>query len=523
VYGQVETGYDYPEPRRGRVRPGTLASRLIIALILGACAGLAVMLGVRGFGTLITEAGGSCGTSSTGGSYGACPRGITPAIIITFVVGIWAVPAAIALLFRKGWPRRGVTALGVAGGLLAGQALFGIWHGSDLAVAWTAPFDSSDQLTTVGAWATGGSLVRVRVDEVVSYDAATGLQQWSVPIPGTDVACALSGLGAGTGAESGTGLILYGSDSSTCDHVMAIDLSTGRQLWASALPSPDDSAVEIIGQLAITGGTAVVLTDDGPMGLSVSSGARLWGPARPGECSVRQLAGSGSSLVALGSCFTGSGTETSYDVFSFSPATGKQVWDHRVSDSADAYSPRILSVSPLLIGEEAIGPRATSMVRVLGPDGTQLADFPVGGITLAGSPVALSFQPTDGFGSPDVVTGGMLIGVTAGSDGQDAIAAYRLSDGQRQWVVDTPDEVNDITVAGDSIVYVDESDPAYSLEKVSPATGKLTSLGFFSQGALESGDSGLYAIGGTYVIVNQHGDRQQNTPVAGIKVPAAKG
>jgi outer membrane protein assembly factor BamB len=522
VYGQVETGYDYPEPGRARVRPGRQASRLIIALIVGTLAGLAIMLQVKGWATLSSEAGGACGSGDNGVSYGACPRGITPALLISFLVGIPSVPAALVLLFRKGWARRGFLAIGVAGGLLAGQSLFGSWHGSDLTVAWTAPFDATDQLTTVGAWTSGGSLVRVRADEVTSYDAATGAQQWTLAVPGTDVACALSGLGAGTGAESGAGLILYGSDSTTCDHVMAVNLATGRQLWTSALPS-QDSGAEATGQLAITGGTAVVLTDDGPVGFSVSSGTRLWGPARPGNCSVHQLAGSGSSLAALAACYTGSNSGSSYDVFSLSPATGRPVWDHRVTEPSDAYSSRILSVSPLVISEEGSGPRGTTIVRVLGPDGTQVAEFHVDGIMLAGAPVALDVQPADGFGPPDFVADGMLVGVTTISGAQSAIVGYRLSDGQRQWVATTPDEVHDITISAGSAVVADESDPAYSLEKVDLASGKLRSFGFFPQGVLESGESGLYAAGGSYVIVNQHGDRTDQPPIAAIRVPATKG
>ena len=156
------------------MRPGKLARRLIIALIIGVLAGAAIMLQIKGWTTLGSEAGGACGTSDQGVSYGACPRGITPSLIISFLIGILAVPAAIAMLLRKGWIRRGLVAIGVAGGVLAGQSLFGIWHGTDLTIAWVAPDDSSSQLTTVGAWASGGSLIRVRVDEAVSYDAATG-------------------------------------------------------------------------------------------------------------------------------------------------------------------------------------------------------------------------------------------------------------------------------------------------------------------------------------------------------------
>jgi hypothetical protein len=86
VYRPAETGYDdIPERGRRHVRPGTpgrLALRLIAALIVGVAAGATIMLQVEGWGILGTEAGGACGQSH-GVSYGACPRGITPALTIS--------------------------------------------------------------------------------------------------------------------------------------------------------------------------------------------------------------------------------------------------------------------------------------------------------------------------------------------------------------------------------------------------------------------------------------------------------
>jgi hypothetical protein len=102
VYPRAEIGYDTRDHIPGRVRPGKLARRLIIALIIGVLAGMAIMLQIKGWTTLGSEAGGACGTSDQGVSYGACPRGVTPTLVISIFFGIVAVPAAIAMLFRKG-------------------------------------------------------------------------------------------------------------------------------------------------------------------------------------------------------------------------------------------------------------------------------------------------------------------------------------------------------------------------------------------------------------------------------------
>ena len=107
--------------------------------------------------------------------------------------------------------------------------------------------------------------------------------------------------------------------------------------------------------------------------------------------------------------------------------------------------------------------------------------------------------------------------------GSDAVVGYRLADGKRQWLADTPDEVHDVTVSGGNLVFVDESDPAYSLEEVGIATGALRSLGFFTEAILQTAQSGLFASGGDYLIVNQGSISSGEPPVAAIKAPAPQG
>jgi outer membrane protein assembly factor BamB len=512
VYSRAETGYDTPEIIPGRVRPGKLARRLVVALVVGILAGAAIMLQIRGWTTLGSEAGGACGTSDQGVSYGACPRGIAPTLIISIFVGLPFVPWAIALLWRRDWARRALVAIGIAGGVLAGQTLFGIWHGTDLAVAWVAPEDGSSQLTTVGAWASGGSLIRVRVDEAVSYNAATGATRWTLPMPGVDVACSVSG----TSSSAALGLITYGQDSTTCDHVMAVDLATGRQIWSDSVQNPYTGSAPT-GVLAVAAGTSIVLTDDGIAGVTAASGAQRWTLASPGGCTFQQLAASGSSVVALAAC------DGSYEVVSVDPVTGKAAWRHRVTEPSNSYQFQILSVSPLVINDDLTGPRGTSTVRVFGPGGAVTSDFSVSGIPLGGGTVALNTASYSGFGVPVAVADGMLVGVTDPNDGDDAVVGYRLSDGARRWLVGTPDEVNDVALSGHELVFVDESDPAYSLEEVDVATGTVRSLGYFTQGVLQSGQSGLYAFNADDLVVNTTGDSSGQPPVAAIKAPAAQG
>ena len=53
--------------------------------------------------------------------------------------------------------------------------------------------------------------------------------------------------------------------------------------------------------------------------------------------------------------------------------------------------------------------------------------------------------------------------------------------------------------------------------------GTLRSLGYFTQGILQSGDSGLYPVDGDYLVVNLNGDSSSQAPVAAIRAPASHG
>jgi hypothetical protein len=501
-----------------------------VALVVGALLGGVVMLQLKAGSALLSENALGCGIQSQRGSppNPPCSRGIDWARGWTIPVGgLTVLTAGLLLLIppTRRWflatgtagPALSAAVLvgGFAGGLVTGQALFSIWHGTDLSIAWTAPNDSSSDLTTVGAWVDDGSLVRVRVDQVVSYDGATGVPLWTLPIPGIDVACAASSDTSSDGAGT-IGLVLYGPDSKSCDHVMAVDLANGQQIWAAPVQSPG-SGYSAPGVLGVADGTAVVLTGETITGLDAGTGAKRW--TLTSRCGFQQLLASGSSAVALAAC-----QGASYDVVSIDPATGKAAWQDNVTEPSDDYQFQILSASPVVVSDLLPGPRSTTEVRVFGPGGAATATFPVSGIPDPGvsGPLTLDIAPTGGFGVPAVIADGALVGIARDDNGDSAVVSFALSSGERQWLVPLPDKVHDITAGGSAqrgqVMLVDESNPAYSLEEVGLATGKLRSLGYFRQAALESGGSALYAVGNDYLFVNLHGS-SDNPPVAAITAP----
>ena len=113
--------------------------------------------------------------------------------------------------------------------VFAAQALSGGLHAAALRVDWTAPYDAAGSPATEGVWTAGSSVIRVRADQVVSYQAATGRQQWTLAVPRGDVACAVS---AGTSSAT-VGFIGYGTAGGACDQLLAVDLGTGQQLWSN--------------------------------------------------------------------------------------------------------------------------------------------------------------------------------------------------------------------------------------------------------------------------------------------------
>jgi hypothetical protein len=208
--------------------------------IAGGATGAALMVTGRA-GALLISRGSYCyqGSDVPVPAFpdGPCMEGVQVTLGFAAAVAVVAGVLAVVLLVRGGWAARAVVVIALVPGTLAGQSLFPAWRGPQLAAAWTAPGDQVGRMSTAGTWTAGGSLIVIRADEdtghipaaqVISYDAATGRVQWTLPLPSGNVPCAISGT-----SGSAIGLLGYGQLWGVCDHVVAIDLRAGRQLWSS--------------------------------------------------------------------------------------------------------------------------------------------------------------------------------------------------------------------------------------------------------------------------------------------------
>ena len=368
------------------IRPGRFrAWQVAVVLVLAALAGAAILLQIRGWSAVEGESGSACASGSA-----VCPRGVVPVLVISFVVGLATIPFVIAAVVRRPKVNAVAAAVGLAAGVFAAQALSGGLHAAGLRVDWTAPYDAAGSPATEGVWTAGSSLIRVRADQVVSYQAATGRQQWTLAVPGGDVACAVS---AGTSSAT-VGLIGYGTAGGACDQLLAVDLGTGQQLWSKRVPA-SWKGDQGTGFVAVGGDTAVAVTAGAVLGYDQRTGAPRWTALTPPGCSDQTLAGAQQSVVVLAAC------GRTFDVIDLDPASGKQLWRTPVPGQAPGYHFAILSADPAVVAD--VSPGQPEQVLAFGATGHLTSTIPVGD---------LDTNYYQGFGPQVAVSGGLLIGVT---------------------------------------------------------------------------------------------------------------
>src|SRR5579872_129518 len=80
-------------------RPGRFrAWQVAFVLVLGVLAGAAILLQIRGWSAVEGQSGDACASGSA-----VCPHGVVPVLVISFVVGLAAIPFLIWAVAR--WPK----------------------------------------------------------------------------------------------------------------------------------------------------------------------------------------------------------------------------------------------------------------------------------------------------------------------------------------------------------------------------------------------------------------------------------
>ena len=464
------------------------ARQVAVVVVLAVLAGAAILLQIRGWSAVQGKSGSACASGSP-----VCPHGVVPVLVISFVAGLAAIPFLIWTVARGPKLLAGVTVAGLAAGVFAAQALTGWMHVSELRVDWTAPYDAAGSPATEGVWTAGNSVIRVRADQVVSYQAATGRRQWTLAVPGGDVACAVS---ADTSAAT-VGLVGYGTAGGVCDQVLAVDLGSGRQLWSKQVPA-SWKGDQGTGFVAAGGGTAVAVTAGAALGYDQRTGASRWTTMTPPGCSDQTVAAAQKSVVVLAAC------GTSFAVIDLDPATGRQLWRTPVPGQAPGYQFAILSADPVVVDD--VSPGQPQHVLAFGPTGHLQSTIPVGD---------LDTSYYQGFGPQVAVSGGLLVGVTRPGGGHPGIVAYRLSDGGRQWLTPMADNVLSLQQEDGQLLVIGQSQPSLALESISLPSGSPHTIGFIPANLVDTGGDSVYTAGAHYVVVNLTG-RAPVPPAAAV-------
>ncbi|WP_344660810.1 PQQ-binding-like beta-propeller repeat protein [Catenulispora subtropica] len=492
-------------------------------LLAGVLVDWAVLFHVLGWSALAREAGGRCGSGGIG--LRPCPRGMAPVLLLAFLwtfAGIGTLGAAAAFA-GKAWRRRrllscSVFAAGVVLGTAPGLAGYhwlrtGEWKVSaagpkqppapaTLHKLWAAPADRPSTVRSEGHWTTAdGAVVRVRTDRATAFDAATGAVRWTFPFPGEDALCSMS-----RDVADGVGLLSYALDGEKCAGVVAVDTTTGKELWHTDRVTDDEATGSgvTIDVLSAAPGVAVLAENADLKGLDLRTGHPLWQtPIDSGCVATGTLAAKTATLVGI-DC-----GDAGRRVLSLNTTTGKQLWQANPPFSGKwKTGPEFLSADPAVVRLDEIGSRGQDVIVSYDATGKQRAAISVSGPDedVADTVLQAAVSP------PFVVSADTLVvPVTVpGAASAGRISGYSLATGQRLWTVDP--RAGSTRTGSESVFGVAPDGGAVAvatgkrLLRLDVTTGKV--LGSYLNATTSMSpwpDDALAAVGGHYVYLSEDG------------------
>lgn len=330
----------------------------------------------------------------------------------------------------------------LAGGGVAVWAAFnakgggGGGGGTGLHVAWSqhAPSGLPDTDETLGSWVSGDT-VAVATDSAISaYALADGKPQWTwKPASGNKI-CALSPTVSG-----GIGTVASGPDGATCTSLQAVDLGTGKSVWAHAaslVPSGGDTDNEFPAPFV---GADTAYAVDSSLNLDafdLTTGAARWTSGDVSkyagdDCMVDGAAEVGGSVYAGGDCDSGT------FLYGFGPGSGKVTsriaLPHSCSDPAQLKYTWAAGQDVLVDCTNTDGDDTSADFLIIAPS--------TGKITPVSLP-SRKMDPLDGSSAQAVpfdfaVSGDTLYVETLSGDNEEGtdevLNALSLSTGAKQW------------------------------------------------------------------------------------------
>ncbi|MER7791157.1 PQQ-binding-like beta-propeller repeat protein [Streptomyces sp. NPDC097640] len=487
-----------------------------VALVLaGVLVSWAVVFHWLGWSALSSESNGACG-----GRHGPCPEGLPPVLILAFVftfAGVVAMSFAVGAnsgALTRPWMVSLVVA-GLAGGVWTGVLGYEWLRGPHLDVAWEAPRDRPSSARAVGEWMPGPStLIRARNDGLFAYDTSDGTRRWTVPAPERRSVCAMSRT-----TPSSIGLVGLGRYEKPCDTVVAVDLSSGRELWTKKINADDSVTRPTDARLVGAGDTAVVLEEKAVVGLGLRDGAPRWRSPLDRNCQALAVDATPERALVMEQCTGTDGDNTKMRLSALDPRSGERQWRSTLPTESRWEKVFMLSADPIVVYVKEDDDRGTDAVISFDDKGRREAVIP-----RLGQEDDLNFEVTQyGYSEPfdarpvfrAVVTNGLFISAVGPADKDDPqhVAAFSLKDGRGVWKTSLGGTVAALTQdrSGELDLLV-----GGDLWRLDPATGEKHG-GTPLRGAPLSSVLALHRMqGGRYVIVNSDGAKD-TPPVFAIK------
>ncbi|RKN08643.1 PQQ-binding-like beta-propeller repeat protein [Streptomyces radicis] len=211
-------------------------------------------------------------------------------------------------------------------------------------LAWELPaYEPTSEENVVeakGFWWLDDAFVRVMPDEIVSYDLATGAENWSLPFESADGNCLAS-----PNVSENRVALLQGRD---CEELTVVDISTGDEVLTMPLDTVQSTDFDTYPW--ILGDTVVMGTGTAGIGYSISEERKLWESGSADRCKETDFMVVDETIISNYLC--GTFSEPQGGSIRATDETGEEqwVWEYPAAHeelivAVDA----VVSVEPLVV------------------------------------------------------------------------------------------------------------------------------------------------------------------------------
>ncbi|MCX4772059.1 PQQ-like beta-propeller repeat protein [Streptomyces sp. NBC_01260] len=232
-------------------------------------------------------------------------------------------------------------------------------------VAFQLPQPKVTDVSTVdGSWLTDKAYVKTGVNEVIGYDQDKGTKLWSIPLSGQ--VCAASrhmSKDFKTAVVFEEGKRTAANKYQTCNHVAALDLSTGKLMWSKTViaATGGDDPVRF-DQVTLSGTTVAAAGGEGGAAFDLGTGAERWKPKVSTDGCYDTGYGGGEALAVVRKC--GKYDDPQLTIQALNPTTGAPISTYKMPPGVEYAS--IVSTKPLVVAAD-VGDTAG--------DGSGISDF----------------------------------------------------------------------------------------------------------------------------------------------------